>query len=84
MLFVCFVVYSSFALSRNSGEEDNLELKALELVKGVHEVELPIWMHLAGIQTGLLIDLNVQTLKDGTKQFKLRPLRFLKTDALPR
>ena len=48
-----------------------LELKAVEQVKGIHDAQLLTYMKLAGIQTGLLINFNVDVVKDGIKHFKL-------------
>jgi GxxExxY protein len=48
-----------------------LELKAVEQIKGIHEAQLLTYMKLASIRTGLLINFNVQLLKNGIKRFKL-------------
>jgi GxxExxY protein len=48
-----------------------LELKAVEEIRGIHEAQLLTYMKLAGIGTGLLINFNVELLKDGIKRFKL-------------
>jgi GxxExxY protein len=48
-----------------------IELKSVEGIKGMHEAQLLIYMKLAGVKTGLLINLNVTKLKDGIKRFVL-------------
>ena len=48
-----------------------LELKSVDEIKGIHEAQLLTYMKLAGKQTGLLINFNVEVLKDGIKRFKL-------------
>ena len=48
-----------------------LELKAVEQVLGIHEAQLLTYMKLADVHTGLLINFNVQRLKDGIKRFVL-------------
>lgn len=48
-----------------------LELKAVEEVHGIHKAQLLTYMKLAQIQTGLLINFNVQRLVDGIQRFKL-------------
>ena len=48
-----------------------VELKAIEQIKGIHESHLLTYMKLSGIGTGLLINFNVELLKDGIKRFKL-------------
>jgi GxxExxY protein len=47
-----------------------LELKAVEEIKGIHEAQLLTYMKLAGIRTGLLINFNVEVLKDGIRRFR--------------
>jgi len=39
--------------------------------KGIHEAQLLTYMKLAGVKTGLLINLNVTKLKNGIKRFVL-------------
>ncbi len=53
--------------------EDTLvhELKSVEEVKCIHEAQLPAYMKLAGVKTGLLINFNVTKLKHGVKRFVL-------------
>lgn len=53
--------------------EDRLivELKAVEQVTGLHEAQLLTYMKLAGVKVGLLINFNVQMLKQGIKRFVL-------------
>ena len=48
-----------------------LELKAVEEVRGIHKAQLLTYMKLAQIETGLLINFNVQRLTDGIQRFKL-------------
>ncbi|HIG30341.1 MAG TPA: GxxExxY protein [Verrucomicrobiales bacterium] len=45
-----------------------LELKTVEELKGIHEAQLLTYMRLAGINKGLLINFNVQRLKDGIRR----------------
>ena len=53
--------------------EDKLiiEIKSVEKVLPIHEAQLLIYMKLADISTGLLINFNVPLLKDGIKRFSL-------------
>ena len=46
-----------------------LELKAVEVVTGIHKAQLLTYMKLSGIKTGLLINFNVQRLVDGIERF---------------
>lgn len=48
-----------------------LELKSVEEVKGIHKAQLLTYMKLAKIDTGLLINFNVEKLKSGIKRFVL-------------
>ena len=48
-----------------------IELKAVEEIKGIHKAQLLTYMKLSGIDTGLIINFNVERLKDGIKRFKL-------------
>ena len=48
-----------------------LELKAVDKVKGIHEAQLLTYMKLAHKATGLLINFNVEVLREGIKRFKL-------------
>ncbi len=48
-----------------------LELKAVEEISGIHQAQLLTYMKLMGINTGLLMNFNVQRLIDGTQRFKL-------------
>ena len=45
-----------------------VELKAVEMMKPLHEVQLLTYMKLADIHMGLLINFNVSFLKDGIKR----------------
>ena len=49
----------------------NLELKAVEHVKGIDKAQLLTYMRLSGIATGLLINFHEQKLADGVQRFKL-------------
>ncbi|HEG44602.1 MAG TPA: GxxExxY protein [Phycisphaerales bacterium] len=53
--------------------EDKLivELKAVDKVTPVYEVQILTYMKLTNIKTGLLINFNVKLLKDGIKRFVL-------------
>jgi GxxExxY protein len=53
--------------------EDKLiiELKSVERIKGIHEAQLLIYMKLAGVKTGLLMNFNVTKLKSVIKRFVL-------------
>jgi len=53
--------------------EDQLiiELKSVELIKGIHEAQLLTYMKLAGVKIGLLVNFNVTKLKCGIKRFVL-------------
>jgi GxxExxY protein len=46
-----------------------VELKVVEKILGVHEAQLLTYMKLANIKVGLLINFNVQLLKDGIQRF---------------
>ncbi len=48
-----------------------LELKAIEEVLGIHEAQLLTYMKLAKIKVGLLINFNVEVLKNGIKRFMI-------------
>jgi GxxExxY protein len=48
-----------------------IELKAVEEVKGIHKAQLLTYMKLSGFDTGLLINFNVERLKDGIQRFKI-------------
>ncbi len=48
-----------------------IELKAVQEVLGIHEAQLLTYMKLAQIQIGLLINFNVERLKDGLRRFVL-------------
>ena len=51
--------------------EDKLivELKSVEELKGIHEAQLLTYMKLANISLGLIINFNVQKLKEGIKRY---------------
>ena len=53
--------------------EDKLivELKSVEKTLPVHEAQILTYMKLANIQVGLLINFNVERLKEGIKRFVL-------------
>jgi GxxExxY protein len=46
-----------------------VELKAVESIHGIHQAQLLSYLRLAGIRIGLLINFNVQVLKDGIHRF---------------
>jgi GxxExxY protein len=46
-------------------QEVVVELKAVEVIAGVHEAQLLTYMRLTGMRVGLLINFNVARLKDG-------------------
>ncbi|MEA3347440.1 MAG: GxxExxY protein [Pseudomonadota bacterium] len=48
-----------------------LELKSVEKIKSIHKAQLLSYMKLARIETGLLINFNVQRLIDGIQRFKI-------------
>jgi len=48
-----------------------IELKAVKEILGIHKVQLLTYMKLARIPIGLLINFNVERLKDGLKRFVL-------------
>ena len=48
-----------------------LELKSVDVVLGIHQAQLLTYMKLAAIKTGLLINFNVQRLKEGVRRFVL-------------
>ena len=52
--------------------EDQLiiELKAVDKIQGIHKAQLLTYMKLARIETGLLINFNVERLKEGIQRFK--------------
>ena len=53
--------------------EDQLivEMKSVERILGIHEAQLLTYMKLAKVKTGLLINFNVEVLKDGIRRFVL-------------
>ena len=53
--------------------EDQLivEMKSVERILGIHEAQLLTYMKLAKMKTGLLINFNVEVLKDGIRRFVL-------------
>jgi GxxExxY protein len=42
-----------------------IKLKAVEEIKGIHKVQLLTYVKFSGFDTGLLINFNVERLKDG-------------------
>ncbi|ADB16453.1 conserved hypothetical protein [Pirellula staleyi DSM 6068] len=48
-----------------------VELKSVDVIKGIHEAQLLTYMKLASIRVGLLINFNNTTLKAGIKRFVL-------------
>lgn len=53
------------------GEFLVVELKAVDQLSGVHEAQLLTYMKLARVPVGLLINFNVQLLKNGIRRFVL-------------
>ena len=52
-------------------EEVVIELKSVEELLPIHQTQIPTYMKLSEMETGLLINFNVTMLKDGIKRFKL-------------
>ncbi len=48
-----------------------LELKSVEKIMPIYEAQILTYMKLANIKTGLLLNFNVERLKDGIKRFVL-------------
>ena len=48
-----------------------LELKAVDEVAAIHRAQLLTYMRLAGLRVGLLVNFNVEKLKDGIQRFVL-------------
>jgi len=48
-----------------------LELKAVEVLKGIHEAQLLTYMKLSNIRQGFLINFNVTRLTEGLRSFVL-------------
>ena len=48
-----------------------IELKSVEKLLGIHEAQLLTYMKLAGMKIGLLMNFNVNKLKEGIKRFVL-------------
>lgn len=48
-----------------------VELKAVDSLLPIHQAQILTYMRLAGIRTGLLINFNVELLKDGIRRFVL-------------
>ena len=48
-----------------------IEIKSVEKIKNIHEVQLLTYMKLARVKTGLLINFNEVMPKDGLKRFVL-------------
>ena len=46
-------------------------MKAVETILGIHKAQILSYMKLAKVRTGLLLNFNVQLLKDGIARFKL-------------
>ena len=52
-------------------DEIIVELKSVETLKAIHEAQILSYMKLANIKLGLLINFNVNLLRDGLKSFIL-------------
>jgi len=48
-----------------------VDLKAIEIVTGIHQAQLLTYVKLAKVATGLLINFNVPMLKEGLQRFVL-------------
>lgn len=48
-----------------------LELKSVEQLTNIHQAQILTYLKLARIRTGLLINFNVEKLKDGIKRFRI-------------
>lgn len=48
-----------------------VELKVVDEIKGIHVAQLLTYMKLARIRTGLLINFNVQMLREGVFRYRL-------------
>ncbi len=48
-----------------------VELKSVEELLGIHEAQLLTYVRLARVPVGLLMNFNVQLLKDGIRRFML-------------
>ncbi|AQQ72533.1 GxxExxY protein [Limihaloglobus sulfuriphilus] len=46
-----------------------IELKAIDLIKPIHEAQIISYMKLSGLRQGFLINFNVPILKDGLSSF---------------
>lgn len=46
-----------------------VELKSVDQINGIHKAQLPTYMKLSGIGTGLSINFNVNRLKQGINHF---------------
>ena len=46
-----------------------LELKSVEMISAVHEAQMLTYLRLAELPIGLLINFNVELLKDGIRRF---------------
>lgn len=48
-----------------------IEIKVVEELNNIHKAQVLTYMKLAKMQTGLLVNFNVELLKDGIKRFKI-------------
>ena len=48
-----------------------VEVKAVEKLSSIHEAQILTYMKLAKVSVGLLINFNVELLKEGIKRFVL-------------
>jgi len=60
-----------------------IELKAVDVVSALHEAQLLTYLRLTGLRAGLLINFNVEALRDGVRR-KVLSLRPSATSAPPR
>ena len=49
-----------------------VELKSVEALEGIHKAQTLTYMKLAGIKTGILINFNVEILKQGIRRLTLK------------
>lgn len=48
-----------------------VELKSVDKMLGIHQAQLLTYMRLAGLKTGLLLNFNVRSMRDGIKRMVL-------------
>ena len=75
-------VDKDFRIDLLVNEEFIIELKAVEILKPLHEVQLVTYMKLADVHMGLLINFNVPVLKDGIKRKINGKIEYLGTKSI--